>query len=119
MITQQQLEQSKAVFEHIYGITPEDHHMMIYEAGIKRIELITRSSESQRKKLESSPQWWKWWALDWNQKNMEMLLQLGFDAYQKPEEVRPFEREAVRECFVFVHAGPPQIFTYPSKVMVR
>jgi len=117
MITQQQIAESKKVFEAIYGIAPEDHHMMIYEAGIRRIDIITRSSAKMHANLEASPVFWNWWKRDWALKNIESMITLGFDPFTMPAEVKKYERDALRECTAFVHADT-SFLTYPSKVLV-
>jgi hypothetical protein len=106
MITNEQLQQTKQVFEMWMGITPERHHQIIYQRGLKRISLQTVPGSMYAKKLEASAQWWSWWQRDWNTKNLTAMLNVGINPYEPPTFIEITTVEALREALAEQHATP-------------
>lgn len=114
MITNEQLQQSKATFEQWMGITPERHHQIIYREGLKRIAQQTVEGSHYARKLEGSAQWWSWWQRDWNTKNLTAMLNVGIDPYEVPCFIEITTVEALREAAIEQHRA----FAY-AKTLVR
>lgn len=120
MITETQLTLAKATFEKIAGITPEKHHEAIYKHGLAHLERIYHPGSMQRKNIEASSWYWKWFQRHYHTKNIEMMFALGFDPFNPEVNPEPFETEALRECYQFVwNIQQHEVIVYPSKVLTK
>lgn len=119
MITQLELEQSKTNFERWVGITPERHHWLIYESGLKRLNTLAVPGSAYHAKLEASAQFWNWWKRDWNTKNLTAMYNVGIDPFITPTDEDLAERhtlmalkDAALEQHKFPHYSKPILKQY-------
>ena len=115
MITQSQTKKSKQVFETWTGISAGEHHRLIYQTGLKRLNVLAVPGSRYHRQLEFSNQFWTWWKTDWNAKNILVMQLSGIDPGKvpEPEEITCTKRRILLQKFRIVHQYIP--ITTPQK----
>lgn len=113
MITTEEQLLAKATIERLLHLSDTDHNQMIYDFGLDRLARQTIAHSVHYQRLESSPSWWNWWKRDWNMKNYQLLVYLGFDPINETH-LTELEYECLREAFYSTHS---ESVNYPSKIL--
>lgn len=107
-----QLIQGKETIEFLLGMTEEFHNEMIYDIGIQWLNIRWEYNPTTRFEYESTADFWNWWKLLWNQRNVELLYQMGFDLDERCA-INELEQEALCDAWHNAHKGTNKL--YPSK----
>lgn len=110
------LYQARELMEFLLGIDRDFHNDLIYRIGSQWLETYFARCPYNIKKWESSRTYWRWWLMNWDVRNFEVLMQLGYslDEKKEPTEV---ELDALLEAFETKHKMAVKI--YPGHEIIE
>lgn len=115
MIAPELLIQSRSTIERLLDMTEEQHNEMIFEVGMQYMDRMYGGPDSELYKFYAyDADTWNWFKYQWHKKNLEILLQLGFNPMQD-SITNELELCALKEMFDRVHT---EINNYPAKAFV-
>jgi hypothetical protein len=82
-MNKQDLIQAKKTIEMLCGISEQIHTDIIYNQGLGWLNRCFANVPAVGTKWSASMTYWVWWRQQWDMRNYELIMKLGFDLEEK------------------------------------
>ena len=110
------LKDQKNKLAELIEVSPEDHSIFIYEAGLTWLDFHFSKCPDIFPVWERSKAFWDWWKLQYNARCFEALMIQGYSLETKASDLTENEKDDLVECFTKLNEKTCNI--YPAEETV-